>query len=227
MSRPERAGRGAEQLPHFAIVDALRIRAASVRADDPPPETHRTGVAQVLGDFPLAGEAVEDELRGIPAHAQAAELAQHEEFRQAVIDGRARLRGRGRAHDERETRGLREVLNLGHTLGHAIETVTRYRAYKHGEAIAIGMCAAGFISRMLRLWSEEEKIRAENLLAQAGLPTKLFGKLPEREIRDALARDKKVKSGELRYVLPVRIGKVIVQKIPYSFALEGLKYVQP
>ncbi len=129
--------------------------------------------------------------------------------------------------DERETKGLREILNFGHTLGHAIETVTGYRHYKHGEAISIGMCAAGFIGRIMNLWSESDKIRMENLLERAGLPVRLSKTLPKNRIAQALLRDKKVLSGELRYVLPVRLGKVTVQRIPVRLALEGLRAVQP
>lgn len=129
--------------------------------------------------------------------------------------------------DEREIRGLREILNFGHTLGHAIETVTNYTTYKHGEAISIGMCAAGSISERMRLWRAEENVKMQDLIRRAGLPVRLKKILSPNEILGVLKRDKKVRAGELRCVLPVRIGKVIVKKIPPELVLKGLETVQP
>lgn len=129
--------------------------------------------------------------------------------------------------DERETKGLREILNFGHTLGHAIETLTHYREYSHGEAISIGMCAAGAIAQKLGLWNSENQRRLTNLLFRTGLPLFLRKRLSEKSVATVLMRDKKLREGELRYVLPVRIGKVIVKKIPLKLALAGLRSVQP
>jgi shikimate kinase/3-dehydroquinate synthase len=88
------------------------------------------------------------------------------------------------AADERDA-GPRQVLNLGHTVGHAIETATGYTAYRHGEAVALGLLAA------LRL-SGQDALRAEvgELLAAHALPTRLTGCSPEAVV-DAVARDKK------------------------------------
>lgn len=129
--------------------------------------------------------------------------------------------------DERETRGLREILNFGHTLGHAIESVTDYKTYTHGEAISIGMCAAGAIAGKLCLWQDQNQKRLKNLLQKMGLPISLKKRLPEKEIADTMMRDKKVRAGELRYVLPVKIGQVILKTIPLKLALHGLRSVQP
>jgi shikimate kinase/3-dehydroquinate synthase len=88
------------------------------------------------------------------------------------------------ARDERDG-GLRQVLNLGHTVGHAIETATGYARYRHGEAVALGLLAA------LRL-SDQPELRDEVavLLAQRGLPTRLDGTDPDAVVM-ATARDKK------------------------------------
>ena len=99
------------------------------------------------------------------------------------------------ARDERDA-GLRQVLNLGHTVGHAIETVTGYARYRHGEAVALGLLAA------LRL-SGQDQLRAEvrELLAARGLPTTLDGADPH-EVVLATARDKKrVGDGPVPFVL--------------------------
>ena len=109
--------------------------------------------------------------------------------------------------DEREG-GLRMILNLGHTVGHAIESVTRYKALLHGEAIAYGMLAALHIGRARGTISEREAARIDHALA-------LYGPLPSfRSTTAALAaatgRDKKNRAGVRRFVLPQGIGDALV-----------------
>ncbi len=109
--------------------------------------------------------------------------------------------------DELES-GLREVLNLGHTVGRAIETVSDYKLL-HGEAIAIGMTAQVQLSARLGYMSEEQAERVIALFEKAGLPTKI----PEDIDREALVKklytDKKVRDGKLRFVLQKGIGDVV------------------
>ncbi|MNY33559.1 3-dehydroquinate synthase [compost metagenome] len=113
------------------------------------------------------------------------------------------------AEDEREG-GVRAILNFGHTVGHAIEAVTRYRTYLHGEAVAMGMVAAGAIARELGMWAAAEHERLVGWLHAAGLPTEIKG-LSARALLEAMAYDKKVQDGKLRFVLPETIGRVIVR----------------
>lgn len=109
--------------------------------------------------------------------------------------------------DEKES-GLREILNLGHTVGRAIETVSDYRLL-HGEALAIGMAAEVMLSARLGYMSEEEANRVIALYEKAGLSTKI----PDYIDRDALVKklytDKKVRDGKLRFVLQRGIGNVV------------------
>ena len=109
--------------------------------------------------------------------------------------------------DERES-GLREVLNLGHTVGRAIETVSEYRLL-HGEALAIGMAAEVLLSARLGYMSDEEAERVIALYDRVGLPTRI----PEYIDREALIKklytDKKVRDGKLRFVLQKGIGDVV------------------
>lgn len=144
-----------------------------------------------------------------------------------IIGRCAKIKADVVSKDEKETKGLREILNFGHTVGHAIETITHYRRYKHGEAISVGMCAAGFISNILRLWERKDLMRMESLIARAGLPTRLPSNLPQDKILRVLFRDKKVQKGELRFVLPVKIGKVIVKEISPEIALKSFRYIHP
>ena len=109
--------------------------------------------------------------------------------------------------DERES-GLREILNLGHTVGRAIETVSDYRLL-HGEALSIGMMAQAKLAIHMGKLTNKDAERMQNLFASAGLPTKI----PEYIDREALVKklytDKKVRDGKLRFVVQNGIGAVV------------------
>jgi 3-dehydroquinate synthase len=111
--------------------------------------------------------------------------------------------------DEREA-GLRAILNYGHTIGHAVESLTGYSLVNHGEAVAIGMVAAGQIAVELGMWQSEDTQRQDALIAKAGLPTKLPDGVDIEAIIKALQTDKKVKDGKVRFVLPTQLGVVTV-----------------
>jgi 3-dehydroquinate synthase len=108
--------------------------------------------------------------------------------------------------DEKEG-GLRAILNYGHTLGHALETVTQYRRYLHGEAVAIGMVAAGEIAQRIGWWSVAESQRQRRLIEKAGLPSQWPAGIPWEAVLQAMQADKKVKQGRIRFILPRQIGQ--------------------
>ncbi|QSJ17600.1 3-dehydroquinate synthase [Nostoc sp. UHCC 0702] len=111
--------------------------------------------------------------------------------------------------DEKEA-GLRAILNYGHTIGHAVESLTGYRLITHGEGVAIGMVAAGQIAANLGLWQQEDTERQNALIQKAGLPTKLPDGVDIEAIIEALQLDKKVKAGKVRFILPTQIGMVTI-----------------
>ena len=119
--------------------------------------------------------------------------------------------------DEREA-GLREVLNLGHTVGRAIETLSEYRLL-HGEAVSIGLIAACALSVQMGYMTEEEKDRVRDLLVRAGLPVGIPGYIDREALVQKLYTDKKVRNGRLRFVIPKGIGG-IVEFRPGVFAEE-------
>jgi 3-dehydroquinate synthase len=110
------------------------------------------------------------------------------------------------AQDEQES-GLRAILNYGHTFAHAFEMLTGYRRYRHGEAVAVGMMAAGGLACDLGMMDEAGVRRQKALLNAFGLPTTVTG-LDPQEIIKAFAFDKKARRGKPVFVLPQRIGKV-------------------
>ncbi|MBT0652836.1 3-dehydroquinate synthase [Geomobilimonas luticola] len=114
-------------------------------------------------------------------------------------------------NDERET-GLRAVLNYGHTVGHAVETLTGYGRYKHGEAVAIGMVQAARFSERSGLSRHDETERIVALLTRLGLPVDLpqFG---ADEYTEALWHDKKVREGGLNFVYNRGIGEFHIGRV--------------
>jgi 3-dehydroquinate synthase len=111
--------------------------------------------------------------------------------------------------DEREG-GLRRVLNLGHTLGHALESVTRYRRFTHGEAVGWGMVGAAAIARERALLSGRAFETIAHTVDHVG-PRPRLSDLSTRSLIDALGRDKKVKDGRVVFVLPAAIGRVVIR----------------
>jgi 3-dehydroquinate synthase len=108
--------------------------------------------------------------------------------------------------DETES-GLRAILNFGHTIGHALEAISHYGKYLHGEAIAIGQVVAAKLSAQVLGLPASEVERIERLFGRAGLPTQLNLSAPDkRKLLLAMKLDKKVSSGEIKFVLARRIG---------------------
>jgi 3-dehydroquinate synthase len=111
------------------------------------------------------------------------------------------------SRDERET-GLRAILNFGHTIGHAIETVTGYNRYLHGEAVAMGMVYEAEVAEHMKILSAEQKEELKTLIGDYGIPHRPDD-LPDASlVLKAMALDKKALSGNLRMVLPEEIGRV-------------------
>jgi 3-dehydroquinate synthase len=111
------------------------------------------------------------------------------------------------SQDEKEA-GLRAILNYGHTIGHAVESLTGYGVINHGEAVGIGMEAAAKIAIHLGLCDQSLGDRQRQLLIKTKLPTGIPSTLAVDEILASLVHDKKVKAGKVRFILPTAIGKV-------------------
>ncbi|MEN8261911.1 MAG: 3-dehydroquinate synthase [Nitrospirota bacterium] len=111
------------------------------------------------------------------------------------------------SRDEREG-GLRAILNFGHTAGHAIETVTGYKTFLHGEAIGIGMCIAADLAVRMGIFQKEDAQKIKDLVRMYRLPSEIPADINITEIISAMEIDKKVKAGKLRFVLPESIGIV-------------------
>ena len=112
------------------------------------------------------------------------------------------------ARDERES-GPRRVLNFGHTAGHAIEALTKYKRFRHGEAVAYGMLVAAQVAVSRGQLADAERTRLATLIQQLG-PLPSIADLPVADMLEAMRRDKKVVGGTLHYVLSTAVGEHLI-----------------
>lgn len=165
------------------------------------PREFRAGLYEVIKygviDSPQLFEQLETQLDAILARDPATLVT--------MVAACARIKARVVTVDELET-GERRILNFGHTAGHALEAITSYRRFRHGEAVGWGMLAAAELARARGALSEDAAARLRTLIQRLGaLPT--VADLSAKACVAATARDKKVIQGTLHFVLPVAIGK--------------------
>ena len=128
------------------------------------------------------------------------------------------------SQDERESK-LREILNYGHTIGHAIEAAFDYNKVSHGRAVAMGMMVEAVLSNLMNQLSSENLKRICDLIKRFDYDMNL-DPIDEDEFFDALQLDKKVRKGEVRFIIPVDIGQTkTVQGISNDFILQAMRKV--
>lgn len=135
----------------------------------------------------------------------------------------AAIKARVVAADEKETKGIRTILNFGHTVGHAVEAAGGFDRYHHGEAVGLGMRAACRISALMGLLPEPQEQRINQLITAVGLPEVIKGvRLPA--IMSTMRHDKKFSAGRNRFVIARKIGTVTVrQNIPADIIVQAIK----
>lgn len=192
---------GAFHQPSFVLCDLDVLATLPVRE-------RRAGLAEVVKSAWIDGETAVARLEA----DHAALIAGDSSATLAAIRMAAGLKARVVSEDEREG-GLRAVLNLGHTVGHAIEVAADYSGFLHGEAVALGLVAAFRLSQRFGSATGAQAARMERLLAALGLPTQLDEVLSERAL-SFLGSDKKRRGASLTLVLPAAPGQVDLRKVP-------------
>jgi len=158
-------------------------------------EVIKYGVIRDEGFFSYIEENI-DKIKSLDSEALEEIVSRSAEIKAEVVE-----------KDEKDL-GLRAILNYGHTVGHAIESVSDFRV-AHGMAVAIGMLAAARISHRMGILDKTELLRLESLIQRVGLPTTM-PKLDIGEVTRAITHDKKVLKGRVRFVLPQSLGKVFI-----------------
>src|SRR5215475_692789 len=182
-----------------------------------PEREYRSGMAEVIKHGIVLDAAYFAEVE-----REAAALRTREtDVLARIVAGSCRLKGSVVERDEQEAE-LRHVLNYGHTIGHAIEAVTGYERFAHGEAVSLGIAAEASIAERLCLAKRGTRDRQLAALDAVGLPVRGAGEPPERVV-DALSRDKKSKDGRVPFVLAPEIGAFrIIYDVPRATILDAL-----
>ena len=191
---------GAFYQPHLVLIDPTTL-------DTLPIREFRAGMAEVikygiLGDTDLFLELESCKDPSSPNGLGRTTL-------ESILQRSAAAKASIVAADEREG-GLRAVLNYGHTFGHVVEALCGYGTWLHGEAVALGMVAVGELAVQRGNWSRGDAERQKQLIAKAGLPT-TWPELNLEAVLHTLQGDKKVRDGQLRFVIPTGIGSVEIQ----------------
>jgi 3-dehydroquinate synthase len=200
---------GAFHQPSAVISDTDTLRTL-------PPRELSAGLAEVLKHGLLADrdyfERMVASIEAMRAHDSSA-LA-------AAIAGSCEIKASVVARDERES-GERALLNLGHTFGHAIEAITAYSRWLHGEAVGCGLVLAAELSRLLGTLSASDVEVIENAVSRAGLPTRVEG-LSALNAIEAMRGDKKTEAGQMRFIVLDRIGRASQRTVPETLVLQAL-----
>ena len=185
-----------------------------------PVREFRSGLAEVV-KYGMILDA--DFFADLEANGTAI-LAREADVLIRIIARSCRLKADVVEKDEREETGLRAVLNYGHTFAHAFETVGGYGAWLHGEAVSAGMACAARLAEKLGRTGPELGRRQNALLQAFGLPVAPRPEWPIEDLLAVMRRDKKAVAGELRFVLPTRIGEVeLIGGVPETLVRDVLE----
>jgi 3-dehydroquinate synthase len=170
-----------------------------------PDREYRSGLAEVV----KYGVILDAEFFELLERETAALIGKEPELLRQVIARCCQLKAQVVEADERETTGLRAVLNYGHTFGHALEAITGYNQFLHGECVSLGMmCAARLADALARGTSLSDLVeRQRRLLVSLGLPVDM-PEVDRSKFMTAMFRDKKAEHGRLKFILPDRLGNV-------------------
>lgn len=184
---------GAFHPPRLVVADPLLLSTL-------PRREFRAGLYEVIKYGVIADPALFDRVRARRAALFACEPAELE----AVVAASCRIKADVVTADERES-GRRRILNFGHTVGHALEAVTEYRRFRHGEAVAYGMMAAAAIGARRGVTPPEAASALAEIVTELG-PLPAVADLKAADVIAATRRDKKVVAGALHFVMATRLG---------------------
>src|SRR6202162_2155494 len=200
---------GSFYAPRLVLIDTDLLRTL-------PERQFRSGIAEVI----KYGVIADAELFAYLEQNTEKLLRQDRDALEYVIPRCVEIKADVVSRDERES-GLREILNFGHTFGHALESVTKYRRYLHGEAVAWGMIAAALLGGKLGTTNADEMSRIVSIIGSIGkIPD--WSRVAHKILIAAMLSDKKTRAGKLRFVLSARIG---ARHSNEAVAMDALKRV--
>ena len=184
---------GAFHAPSLVVADPIVLETL-------PRREFRAGLYEVIKYGVISDPTLLDRIRD----SVTAIFARDGDAIAPLVSASCRIKAEVVSADERES-GLRRILNFGHTIGHALEAVTKYRRFRHGEAIAYGMLAAADLAAARGALADRERQALAALIAKLG-PLPPVADLSIPEVMEAVRRDKKVVNGRLHFVIAIEIG---------------------
>jgi 3-dehydroquinate synthase len=202
---------GAFHQPRAVMIDPLALKTLA-------PRELRAGLYEVIKTGVIRDRALFEFTQASLGQIEAND----QEVLSRIIARCCEIKAEVVAADERET-GLRRILNFGHTIGHALEAVTNYRRLKHGEAVGYGMKSAAAIAEKAGIIAPVESQTIIAGIDSSG-PLPVISDLRPRDILNAMTHDKKVAQGKIPFILPTRVGEVIVRDdIPPEIVRAAIK----
>jgi len=204
---------GAFYQPHAVVIDPLVLGTL-------PRREFRAGLYEVIKYGMTSSASLFDRV----ARDRKAIFTRATEALMPIISESCRIKGDVVTADEREA-GPRRILNFGHTAGHALEAVTKFRRFRHGEAVGYGMLVAAELAAARGVLVDRDRQALADIISSLG-PLPPIADLPAASILDAMRHDKKVVAGKLHFVLPTAIGATaIVNDVKESELRAALKKV--
>jgi 3-dehydroquinate synthase len=188
---------GAFHQPHAVIIDLSVLTTL-------PRREFRAGLYEVIKYGMTSSPTLFDRV----ARQRNAIFAKDPAVLMAIVSESCQIKADIVAADERES-GPRRILNFGHTAGHALEAVTKYRRYRHGEAVAYGMLVAAELAVHRGALTERDRAALADLIAALG-PLPPIADVPVDQTLDAMKHDKKMMAGRLHFVLPTAVGATAI-----------------
>lgn len=207
---------GAFYQPKSVLIDTDTLQSL-------PPREVSAGLAEVV-KYALLGD--ESFLGWIEAHSKALCALESASLSHAITRS-CRMKAEIVVADEREA-GVRALLNLGHTFGHAVETFVGYGVWLHGEAVGLGLLMACDLSARMGFLNIAQVERVKKLLKALRLPTQSPENMTSDDFLECMARDKKVQNQQIRFILLKRIGEAFVcDDVPHDLLLETIAAMAP
>ena len=205
---------GSFYAPRLVVIDTDLLRTL-------PERQFRSGIAEVI----KYGVIADPELFAFLEQNMDKLLSKDRDALEYVIPRCVEIKSEVVSRDERES-GLREILNFGHTFGHALESVTKYRRYLHGEAVAWGMTAATLVGRELGITRNDDVSRVVSLIRRIGkMPD--WPRVAPKLLIEAMLSDKKTRARKLRFVVSPHIGEAHSSDAVSMDALERAMQLTP
>jgi len=183
-----------------------------------PVSEFRSGLAEVVKYGVIREPSLLDHLESL----SVSDLRRDPALSIPLIESSCRIKADVVSGDEREESGLRAILNFGHTIGHAVEGLTAYRRYRHGEAVSIGMVSAVCIGEAIGFTDSVVRRRLLRVLEQLELPCWLPDDISDDELVSACSKDKKSVGASLRFVLASEVGSVELLTVDQADVRRGL-----